>query len=169
MQWRTLWLSVGLGVGVVACRKSIDRQGSSAATAGDPSGSTGAASTIVDRGDDPCIYLAATEAEAYVGPLETPPFRFDESTGAPSEEGDHCMYRGRNGREIMVDVLAGGAKNGVRRDRRRAACDGPHTQGDRASGSGGRAGRDHPTGGGGTLGYGTMVVGDWNAGGGERR
>ncbi len=111
MQWRTLlWLSVGLGVGAVACRKSIDRQGSSAATAGDPSGATGAASTIVDRGDDPCIYLAATEAEAYVGPLETPPFRFDESAGAPSEDGDHCMYRGRNGREIMVDVLAGGAK-----------------------------------------------------------
>jgi hypothetical protein len=103
-------LSVGLAVGAVACRKSIDQQRSGPTTGSDPSASAAAGSTVAGRNDDPCIYLAATEAEAYVGPLETPPFRFEESAGAPSEDGDHCMYRGRNGREIMVDVLAGGAK-----------------------------------------------------------
>jgi len=65
---------------------------------------------IADDADDPCIYVAATEAEVYVGALETPPFRFDQSTGAPSVDGSHCMYRGRDGREIMVDALMGGAK-----------------------------------------------------------
>jgi hypothetical protein len=97
----SLSLSAVLAVMVVACRKSAGPQSS---------GTTAAASTIVDRGDDPCIYLASTEAETYVGPLATPQFRFDESTGAPDVDGKHCMYRGRNGREIMVGVLAGGAK-----------------------------------------------------------
>ena len=101
MQCRIISLLVVLPVVVVACQKAADRQ---------PSGATAAASAVVDGGDDPCIYLASTEAEAYVGPLATPPFRFEESTGAPDVEGNHCMYRGRNGREIMVDVLAGGAR-----------------------------------------------------------
>ena len=93
-----------LAVVVVACRKSANAQ---------PSGVAAAASAVADRGDDPCIYLASTEAEAFVGPLVSPPFRFDESTGAPDAGGTHCMYRGRNGREIMVDVIAGGARMGA--------------------------------------------------------
>jgi hypothetical protein len=112
MLCRTLWVSVLLAVGVVGCRKSVDRHLNHTAGS-DPGTAAADASTAVDRGDDPCIYLAATEAEAYVGPLETPPFRFDESAGTPSIDGDHCMYRGRGGGEIMVDVLAGGAKMGA--------------------------------------------------------
>ena len=101
MPSRTMMLSATLVVAIAACKKSEDQQSAGAAAT---------SSMVADRGDDPCIYLASTEAEAYVGPLATPPFRFDESTGAPDAAGKHCMYRGRNGREIMVDVLAGGAR-----------------------------------------------------------
>ena len=101
MPSRTMMLSVTLVVAIAACKKSEDERSTGAAAV---------ASLMANRGNDPCVYLASTEAEAYVGPLATPPFRFDESTGAPDVEGRHCMYRGRNGREIMVDVLAGGAR-----------------------------------------------------------
>jgi hypothetical protein len=101
MPSRTMMLSVALVVAIAACKKAGDQQSSDAGAA---------ARLAADTGNDPCIYLASTEAEAYVGPLATPPFRFDESTGAPDAAGKHCMYRGRNGREIMVDVLAGGAR-----------------------------------------------------------
>lgn len=109
MLCRTISLSVVLAVVVVACRKSAV-QNSSGAVTGGTSATGEAASAVVDRGDDPCVYLASTEAEAYVGPLATPPFRFDESTGAPDVNATHCMYRGRDGREILVDVMAGGAR-----------------------------------------------------------
>lgn len=108
MLCRTISLSVVLAVVVAACRNSADQNRSGAATGGGAQAAD--ASTVVDKGDDPCVYLASTEAEAYVGPLATPPFRFDKSTGAPSVDGNDCMYRGRNGREIMVDVMAGGAR-----------------------------------------------------------
>mgnify|MGYP001555577623 FL=1 len=110
MLCRTISLSVVLAVVVVACGKSADRHPSGAVPGGGTSTAAAAASDVADRGDDPCIYLASTEAEAYVGPLATPPFRFDKSTGAPDVDGTHCMYRGRDGREIMVDVMAGGAR-----------------------------------------------------------
>jgi hypothetical protein len=97
-------LSVALVVILAACKKSNDQQLSSTATGNN------SFSSMADRGDDPCIYLASTEAEPYVGPLATPPFRFDDEAGAPAAEGKHCMYRGRDGREIMVDVIAGNAK-----------------------------------------------------------
>src|SRR5450432_905274 len=93
-------LSVALVVILAACKKSNDQQLSSTATGNN------SFSSMADRGDDPCIYLASTEAEPYVGPLATPPFRFDDEAGAPAAEGKHCMYRGRDGREIMVDVIA---------------------------------------------------------------
>ena len=104
MLCRTMKLSVTLVVVLAACKKSADQQLSSAATGSNSS------SRVADRGDDPCIYLASSEAEAYVGPLETPPFRFDDEEGAPAAEGKYCMYRGRDGREIRVDVIAGNAK-----------------------------------------------------------
>ena len=112
---RTISLFVTL-LFAAACNKSADQQspgapaggGSSSATA-----STSDANAVSDRGEDPCIYIASTEAEAYVGPLATPPFRYDESDGAPKVDGDKCMYRGRDGREITVDLLLGGAKMAV--------------------------------------------------------
>lgn len=103
-------LLVVLSVAVSACRKAADGRSSGAASGGDASTADAAANTVADRGDDPCIYLASSEAETYVGPLATPPFRFDESTGAPDVDGHHCMYRGKDGREIIVDVMAGGAR-----------------------------------------------------------
>jgi hypothetical protein len=104
MLCRTMMLSATLVVLIAACKKSADQQPSDAAAGSNSS------RDVADRGDDPCIYLASSEAEAYVGPLETPPFRFDDEEGAPAAEGKHCMYRGRDGREIMVDVIAGNAK-----------------------------------------------------------
>lgn len=101
---RTMKLSVTLVVLIAACKKSAYQQPSGAAAGSNSS------RDVADRGDDPCIYLASTEAEPYVGPLATPPFRFDDEAGAPAAEGKHCMYRGRDGREIMVDVIAGNAK-----------------------------------------------------------
>ncbi|MEP6494820.1 MAG: hypothetical protein ABJF01_19190 [bacterium] len=103
MPSRIMKFSVALVIVIAACKQSADQQLSSAATGNTLSfGKT-------DRGDDPCIYLASSEAEPYVGPLATPPFRFDDEEGAPSADGKHCMYRGRDGREIMVDAIAGNA------------------------------------------------------------
>lgn len=49
---------------------------------------------------DPCTLLAASEAEPYVGPLATPPYR--ASDGAADARGDECLYRGTDGREVAV-------------------------------------------------------------------
>lgn len=57
---------------------------------------------------DPCTLLAAGEAEPYVGPLATPPYR--ASDGAADVRGDECMYRGRDGREVAVRPEWGGGR-----------------------------------------------------------
>jgi len=49
---------------------------------------------------DPCTLLSAGEAEPYVGPLASPPYR--TSDGAADASGDQCMYRGKDGRELTV-------------------------------------------------------------------
>jgi hypothetical protein len=109
---RAMRLCVALVV-VTACKKSSDQPSSSAEAGGGSSSNAASASADVDRGDDPCIYIASTEAETYVGPLSTPPFRFNESEGAPAVDGQKCMYRGRDGREITVDLMLGGAKMAI--------------------------------------------------------
>jgi hypothetical protein len=113
MSCRTMKLSIALVVVAAACKRSAGQQSSGLTIGSSSPGAVAAASTVADRGDDPCIYLASTEAEAYVGPLVTPPFRFDESEGTPSVEGQQCMYRGRDGREITVDAMLGGAKMAI--------------------------------------------------------
>jgi hypothetical protein len=118
---QSISLSIALLVLVTACRKSSDAASGSTATSvsstsSSSEGSGGATTTAAmseGRGDDPCIYIASTEAEAYVGPLSTPPFRYDESDGIPDVRGQKCMYRGRDGREITIDLLLGGAKMAV--------------------------------------------------------
>jgi len=105
--------SVALIVLLSACRKSGASHASTATSSGSSAQASSTDATVADRGDDPCVYIAGTEAESYVGPLATPPFRFDESEGTPSADGQHCMYRGRDGREIMVDAMLGGAKMAV--------------------------------------------------------
>jgi hypothetical protein len=49
---------------------------------------------------DPCTLLSAAEAEPYVGPVATPPYR--TSDGAADERGDECMYRGKDGGQVTV-------------------------------------------------------------------
>ncbi len=49
---------------------------------------------------DPCGLVSAGEVQPYVGPLASPPFR--ASDGAPDTRGDECLYRGKDGRTIMV-------------------------------------------------------------------
>jgi hypothetical protein len=107
--------SVALVVLLSACRKPGDSHALSGNASDDTAaaGRTSAEATASDRGDDPCVYIASTEAEAYVGPLATPPFRYDESDGTPNTDGKKCMYRGRDGREITVDMMLGGAKMAV--------------------------------------------------------
>jgi hypothetical protein len=49
---------------------------------------------------DPCSLLSAAEAQPYVGPLASPPYR--ASDGAADVAGDECLYRGADGREVTV-------------------------------------------------------------------
>ena len=53
---------------------------------------------------DSCGSLASSEAEPYVGPLVTPPYRYDDAEAMPDPAGDACMYRGRDGRSVVVTV-----------------------------------------------------------------
>jgi hypothetical protein len=57
-----------------------------------------------ERDQDSCRSLAPTEAEPYVGPLATPPYRYDDADAAPNPAGGACMYRGRDGRGVIVTV-----------------------------------------------------------------
>ncbi len=63
---------------------------------------------------DSCGSLASTEAEPYVGPLSTPPYRYDDADAMPDPAGDACMYHGRDGRSVVVTVgrAAGAAEVG---------------------------------------------------------
>jgi hypothetical protein len=58
-------------------------------------------------GTDSCRWLASSEAETYVGPLANPPYRYDDGDVAPSPAGDACMYRGRDGRSVVITVSRG--------------------------------------------------------------
>ncbi|MGH7583171.1 MAG: hypothetical protein ACREL5_08110 [Gemmatimonadales bacterium] len=71
---------------------------------------------VADRaaaGHDPCTLLTAAEAQPYVGPLASPPYR--ASDGAADVHGDQCIYRGTDGREIAIepDWSGGGASAGA--------------------------------------------------------
>jgi hypothetical protein len=109
---RAISTFLALAALLAACRKSGDSSSSAATLNAAPAGAATEVSSP-HHGDDPCIYIASTEAEAYVGPLSTPPFRYDESNGMPDINGQKCMYRGRDGREITIDLLLGGAKMAV--------------------------------------------------------
>lgn len=57
-----------------------------------------------ERDNDSCRWLASGEAEPYVGSLASPPYRYDDASASPSPSGDYCMYRGRDGRSVVVTV-----------------------------------------------------------------
>ena len=82
-----------------------------AGTGGKDRGS--ASSSVTSRtgaGDDPCRYLAASEVEPYAGPLVSPPFRVGSSDAVPSRSGDACLYRGKDGRGVLVTYSAHGGR-----------------------------------------------------------
>jgi hypothetical protein len=54
-------------------------------------------------GPDPCAYLAAGEAEPFIGRLKMPPYRATDD-GMGDVHGDHCMYTGADGRQLLVHV-----------------------------------------------------------------
>ena len=57
---------------------------------------------------DPCTLLSASEAQTFVGPLTTPPFRADDN-GAANTRGSSCAYRGSGGKQISLKWNASGA------------------------------------------------------------
>lgn len=71
------------------------------------SGALGALDSAVraDRasGPDPCAYLAAGEAESFIGKLKMPPYRATDD-GMGDVNGDRCMYTGADGRQLLVHV-----------------------------------------------------------------
>jgi hypothetical protein len=69
-----------------------------------------AAATATTGGDDPCRYLAASEVEPYTGPLISPPFRASVDDAVPQATGDGCLYRGKDGRGVMVQFSAAGGR-----------------------------------------------------------
>jgi hypothetical protein len=50
---------------------------------------------------DPCAYLAAGEAESFIGKLKMPPYRATDD-GLGDVNGDHCMYMAADGRQLLV-------------------------------------------------------------------
>ncbi|MEP6781275.1 MAG: hypothetical protein ABJC26_15365 [Gemmatimonadaceae bacterium] len=57
---------------------------------------------------DPCTLLSAAEAEAFVGRLASPPYRTADGETAGNANGEQCMYRGVDGRQLTVLPLWGG-------------------------------------------------------------
>jgi hypothetical protein len=74
-----------------------------------PAGESDAtASAASSDNHDPCSLLDAKEVEAALGaPLATPPFRF--SSGAPSDDGESCVYEDAHFHRILVDADWDGA------------------------------------------------------------
>jgi len=50
---------------------------------------------------DPCTLLSATEAQAYVGALTTPPFRSTDD-GVVDAAGDACTYHGAGAHQLVI-------------------------------------------------------------------
>lgn len=59
---------------------------------------------------DPCRYLTADDVVPYVGALISPPYRAQTDNPVPSATGAACLYRGRDGREVLVQHASGGAR-----------------------------------------------------------
>jgi hypothetical protein len=62
------------------------------------------------RGSDSCRYLTAAEVAPYTGPLRAPPYRVTFDDAVPSKDGEACLYRGRDGREVLFQHSSGGAR-----------------------------------------------------------
>ena len=71
-----------------------------------------ASATDLDDASDPCTLLSAGEAAQFVGKLAIPPYRATDEAQA-STSGTTCVYRGTDGRQIVIKPNAhGGAMAG---------------------------------------------------------
>jgi hypothetical protein len=110
---RSYRVAVGVAVVMVAAGACRRNNQSAAASSGVDGTLASAASANAPRGDDPCRYLAASEVEPYTGPLASPPFRATDDAVA-TQSGDACLYRGKDGRGVLITYSAhGGAIAGT--------------------------------------------------------
>jgi hypothetical protein len=90
------------------------RQKQAAETGASTTGIDSAKATAAITGDDPCRYLVPSDVEPYTGPLASPPYRASSGDAKASRSGDACLYRGKDGREVLVTYMAhGGATAGT--------------------------------------------------------
>jgi hypothetical protein len=107
-----------VAVGVVAltiaaasgCKQKSQPPGTASGATGTDTSALATSSTPASAGDDPCRYLAASEVEPYTGPLAAPPFRATDQDAVPSPSGDACLYRGKDGRGVLVGYSAHGGR-----------------------------------------------------------
>jgi hypothetical protein len=93
---------LGISTMFAACSKGSDSRGLFSR-----SGAIGALESAVrshrGSGLDPCAYLAGSEAEGFLGKLKMPPYRATDD-GMGDVNGDHCMYMGGGGAQLLVAV-----------------------------------------------------------------
>jgi hypothetical protein len=76
--------------------------GESRENADDSTAEEARADESLPEGNDPCTLVSQSEMEAFLGPLGEPPYRVLRRQ--PSPGGDGCFYRGRDGRNVTVEV-----------------------------------------------------------------
>ena len=64
--------------------------------------SSGQTATLGAADHDPCTLLTAGEAQPYVGTLVSPPYRANDDGTVADVHGETCLYRGTDGRELVV-------------------------------------------------------------------
>jgi hypothetical protein len=94
-----------------SCNKGDSANGSSGLFSKDGPLGSAVANAMGDATPDPCTMLSANEAEVYVGVLASPPYRATDD-GVADARGESCMYRGSDGREVMIERGAGGEAAG---------------------------------------------------------
>ncbi len=80
--------------------------------AADPSSTPSVAAQRTERSTpDSCTLLSATEAEAYIGKLTTPPFRANDD-GVVDAAGEACAYRGAGAQQLIIARTGQGSARG---------------------------------------------------------
>ena len=96
---------------LLACNKPDSSNSSSGLASKEGALGSAVAGATGDAQPDPCALLSANEAEVYVGVLGSPPYRAMDD-GVPDVGGETCMYRGSDGRQVVIDRMAGAAEAG---------------------------------------------------------
>lgn len=98
-----------VGLAARCSDKTQQAQSGSAQSGNTPSDSSASVAEAGTPEADPCRYLTAGDVEPYTGPLVAPPYRAGSNDALPNRAGDACLYRGKDGREVMVQYSAHGA------------------------------------------------------------